>query len=278
LLMPGGMNEECIRALALIYVGTSTVLGPGCSQSHGAELEDAGVESSCRERGGACQTPDLPCTPASTFAGYDLCGDVDNNACCVPSAPPDAGPPDIDSADAGTPDGGPTSLCRALCEHSCGYAFGAGASCLLTCERRVVDCSSPEREALEGCLASCDYFEPCVRDVACTAPDGDHAGIRCGDDVCTVGSEVCRFPIWEPEDVPRCIPTPPGGGSEAFFLSCDGPEDCPADEGCGLVFGGAANWAMCGSRGLCHSDADCGELDCRDSADLPPGFSLCSSG
>ena len=44
------------------------------------------TQPECQRRGGRCQSPDLKCADGFQWAGYELCGDVPNNSCCLPDA------------------------------------------------------------------------------------------------------------------------------------------------------------------------------------------------
>ncbi len=103
----------------------------------------------------------------------------------------------------------------------------------------------------EGCLASCQrdgIYEP-----ACVATNDDH----------TWPSEECPSGM---ERFPR------------YWLTCDGPEDCPPDAPCRLLFGSTGNYARCGfgQSQLCHVASDCpaDEPRCVESTDLP-GYREC---
>lgn len=118
-----------------------------------------------------------------------------------------------------------------------------------------IACGATRCEAATmGCLASCQrdgVYEP-----ACIAYQDDGTWPR---EECPSGEE--QFP--------------------RYWLQCDGAEDCPSGERCGLIFGSLGNYAYCGptfQTELCHADADC-PLDaphCRVSSDLP-GYSTCAA-
>jgi hypothetical protein len=250
---------EMTRAFFLL----SLIVLAACSRAHsadGAPPRDAAppepdADSLCEAAGGHCQTPDLPCSEAESWAGYDRCGDVGNNSCCLPRASVaplpsddagmpagevDAGTP-IDTPDAGTP-----------IEPDAGAAVPrAGA---ITCGARECDA------ATEGCLASCVYATD-ERMPACVAVDGDG---RWPDGDCPTGREV--FP--------------------RLWLTCDGNEDCPAGELCHMIHGSLGQYAYCDAceppcdprwfNQLCRSDAECPTEapTCAPTPDLP-GYSVC---
>lgn len=235
--------------------------------------------TTCEARGGSCQTPDLPCEPGTLWAGGDLCGTLEQSACCVPEVrrdlPVDPPEPPIDEPDAGAE---VPALCIELCGHDCGppsnFLSGDGA-CEAECSRLIDGCGGTEVVALEACLEVCDMFEPCVSGVRCVNEPID--GIACGTGVCEVGTEMCRHPIWDGDGEPSCVAKPEDGGRGvgAFFAHCDGPEDCETG-GCIVQHGSTASWAVCGDRvELCHSLADCpaGATDCGPTEGVPQYWS-----
>ncbi len=53
-----------------------------------ASVLDIGLNTNeCEISGGSCQSPDLLCDSGTMFAGYERCGDQDNNSCCLPERP-----------------------------------------------------------------------------------------------------------------------------------------------------------------------------------------------
>jgi hypothetical protein len=71
----------------LAFALAAQVALSGCFRSHDIAT-DAAADADhdlrpCVAAGGHCQAPDLPCAEGFAFGGYDMCGDVDNNACCL---------------------------------------------------------------------------------------------------------------------------------------------------------------------------------------------------
>ncbi len=56
----------------------------GIPSDAGARLDATTARNACEAMGGRCQSPDLPCDADDVWAGYDRCGSLDNNSCCVP--------------------------------------------------------------------------------------------------------------------------------------------------------------------------------------------------
>jgi hypothetical protein len=62
------------------------LLGAGCQATGGQP--SCGGGPCCVALGGGCQSPDLPCAAGRGWAGYELCGVVDNDSCCLPVRAP----------------------------------------------------------------------------------------------------------------------------------------------------------------------------------------------
>jgi len=131
------------------------------------------------------------------------------------------------------------------------------------------------------------------RGVGDAGPTGTPDGVRCGTEVCVVGTEACRATC-QPA---TCVDAPEDwrtgecaiAEDETFPIvvaRCDGPEDCGAEEHCGVLLGSVGNYPRClpcddatdcvppGRPSLCHTLADCPAWagGCRPNLDLLHGF------
>jgi hypothetical protein len=120
---------------------------------------------------------------------------------------------------------------------------------------------------------------------------GPVEGIACGEGVCAVGAEGCLATCrGDAGAAPACLPRDPGqlywsaecpSGEHdfpVFWLTCDGPEDCPGTERCSVTHGSAGDYVHC----QCDDDAGCdlvyASVLCHADADCPPVAPRCVPG
>lgn len=117
------------------------------------------------------------------------------------------------------------------------------------------------------------------------------AGVKCAHLVCGAGQACCGWDI--SSSLPECGSANPKGAPDPcyseykglFYSTCDGNEDCAADEFCGYILGNYSYGFSCFKKAdttytdgmACHTTADCPKgLTCQTIYPIGP-FSVCKT-